>query len=87
MPSRIMNNNSSRVLVRGATVLLIVGGLAFFVWQFVLRDRRGDRQFAAFSFNWGNSGQDNVVPGFDLGAVEILSLDQILVEKVERHSI
>jgi hypothetical protein len=69
-----MNNLSSRWLLRSATAILVVAGLAFLVWHFAIRDRRGEREFTPFSFNWGHSGQENVIPGFDQGSVEILSV-------------
>jgi hypothetical protein len=68
-----MNKLSSRWLLLFATATLVVAGLAFLVWHFAIRDRRGAREFTAFSFNWGHSGQETVIPGFDQGSVEILS--------------
>ncbi len=68
-----MNTKSSRRSLLQVTTVLVLGGLLFLIWHFAIRPRIGERSFESMAFNWRNSGQKTVIPGYDLGASEILS--------------
>ena len=68
-----MNKSKSRRLLLFITTLLVVAALVFLAWHFTIGRMGGNGEFKPYSFNFGHSGQDTVVPGLDQGAVEILA--------------
>lgn len=64
---------SRRRLLFLLTILLAVAAFVFLAWHITIGRMGGSGEFTPYSFNWGVSGQETVVPGFDQGAVEILA--------------